>query len=170
MTTFKDSLTYGQAGETAIAKWLRSQQGMFVLPAYEKILDTGKGPQLYTPEGKRLILPDLLAFDAKRTLWIEAKRKTAFTWWRKSRHWQTGIDLRHYFDYCKVDDETPWRVWLLFLQEGGQAKDSPPNSPKGLFGRSLAYLRKHEDHRDETTRMVYWNMEDLTKLAELGTT
>lgn len=167
MTAFADTLEYGHAGESAIAGWLKSY-GYTILPVYEKIFDTGKGPQLYTPECE-LIAPDLLVYRGERVLWVEAKRKSAFTMHRKTGHWVTGIDLRHYEDYCRVADCAPWPVWLLFLQEGGQAKDSPPDSPAGLFGRELSYLREHEHHRhDNWARgMVYWNYADLKKMAEL---
>lgn len=82
----------------------------------------------------------------------------------------TGIDLRHYEDYCKVDDASPWPVWLLFLHRGGQAKDSPGNSPAGLFGKPLDYLRTHENHRHENwgrSGMVYWAHESLKLLADV---
>jgi hypothetical protein len=140
-----------------------------VLPVYEKVIHTGKGPQLYMPN-KALIAPDLFAFGAGKAFWIEAKHKTAFSWHRLTQRWVTGIDLRHYADYCQVDDETPWPVWLFFLHEGGQAKDSPPNSPEGLFGQTLAILRTCENHRHENggkAGMVYWAKESLRLLAPL---
>lgn len=158
---------FGIAGESLISKWLR-HKGFGVLPVYEKTINTGKGPQLYLPKDT-LIAPDLFAFKGQgRVGWIEAKHKTAFTWHRISRSWVTGIDLRHYKDYCRVDDETPWPVWLLFLHEGGAAKDSPPNSPAGLFGNSLGYLRNNEHHRHENwgkSGMVYWSIKALRLLA-----
>ena len=73
--TFRAQLRYGIAGESAIALWLRAR-GMCVLPAYEKVIDSGKGPRLYMPNDA-LIVPDLLAFGNGKTLWIEAKHKTA---------------------------------------------------------------------------------------------
>ena len=163
---FSESLDFGVAGESHIARWLRNR-GWAVLPAYEKILDDHKGPRVYLPQG-RLIAPDLLAFKADGALWVEAKHKTAFTWHRLTQQWVTGIDLRHYEDYCRIEDETPWPVWLLFLHEGGQAKDSPPDSPEGLFGGRLAYLRRHEHHRHSnwgSSGMVYWALGSLKRIA-----
>jgi hypothetical protein len=168
--TFKAQLRYGAAGESAIATWLRSR-GCAVLPVYEKIIDDGKGPRLYMPDGV-LIAPDLFVFKGKEAFWIEAKHKTAFTWHRITGRWVTGIDLRHYADYCTVDDSTPWPVWLLFLHDGGQAKDSPDNSPSGLFGNRLDVLRRCENHRHNNwgrSGMVYWAVESLQKLASLET-
>jgi hypothetical protein len=171
MTTFssKAEYRYGLAGESAIALWLRSH-GFTVLPVYEKLVDEGKGPQLYLPVGS-VIAPDLLAFSAEKVLWIEAKHKTAFTWHRITGRWVTGNDLRHYIAYQKVDRETPWRVWLLFLHDGGQAKDSPENSPRGLFGNALARLVMCENHRSDKwghSGMVYWAIGSLIKLANYG--
>lgn len=175
MTTFaqKSSYRYGIAAESAIARWLTDKHQYTVLPVYEKLLDEGKGPQLFTPGGS-YIAPDLFAFkqgkDKIIVRWIEAKHKTAFTWHRITQRWVTGIDLRHYEHYCIVDDQTPWPVWLLFLHEGGQAKDSPADSPSGLFGERLSKLRLCENHRHENwgrDGMVYWAVESLMKLAEL---
>ncbi len=162
-----EKFRFGIAGESQIARWLRDR-GFSVLPIYEKLVDQGKGPQLYLPKGS-LIAPDLFVFNGTKILWIEAKHKTAFTWHRLTKRWVTGIDLRHYEDYCRVADETPWHVWLLFLHEGGQAKDSPANSPRGLFGRDLEHLRKDENHRSPNwgrRGMVYWAHESLHLLAE----
>lgn len=140
------------------------------MPVYEKLIDEGKGPQIFTP-GRQLIAPDMFAFKTTGAMWIEAKHKTAFTWHRLTKCWVTGIDLRHYADYCEVDNITPWPVWLLFLHRGGQAKDSPPNSPAGLFGNKLSILRKNEHHRHEnwgSGGMVYWAVDALKLMAELS--
>jgi hypothetical protein len=169
MSDFASALRYGRAGESLIAEWFK-RRGYCVLPAYEKIISEGKGPQLYMANGKALIAPDLLVFSARNVLWIEAKHKTAFTWHRITGRWVTGIDLKHYEDYCKVADGTPWPVWLLFLHEGGMAKDSPADSPAGLFGESLAHLRQHENHRHGNWGrggMAYWSDGTLRRLATL---
>lgn len=166
--TFQDRFAYGCAGESLISRWLR-RRGFSILPVYEKLIDDGKGPRLFLAD-ETLIAPDLFAFRAQKALWIEAKHKTAFSWHRLTGRWVTGIDLRHYDDYCRVDEETPWPVWLLFLHDGGQAKDSPPNSPSGLFGNRLSILRRCENHRHANwgnTGMVYWAVECLHKLADI---
>ena len=166
MPTFTDNLKFGQTAESSIARWMRGQ-GYAILPVYEKLIDEGKGPQIFTPT-RELIAPDMLAFKTDKTIWIEAKHKTAFTWHRISKTWCTGIDLRHYSDYCEVDDSSPWPVWLLFLHRGGQAKDSPSDSPAGLFGNSLRYLRDNEHHRHDNwgrSGMVYWSIDALKLLA-----
>ena len=164
--TFASSLSFGVAGESVIARWLRSR-GNAVLPAYEKLLDDAKGPRVFMTSGT-LVSPDFLAWNAgKQVFWIEAKHKNGFTWHRGTREFVTGIDLPHYNDYCRINDESPWPVWLLFLHEGGQAKDSPP-SPAGLYANSLTYLREHIHHTHANggkRGMIYWSIQHLIKLA-----
>lgn len=165
--TFKQSLNYGLAGETLIARWFQ-RRGWTVLPVYEKVMDTGKGPTLFLPD-RKLIAPDMFVFNSQKAWWIEAKHKTGFSWNRTSQRWVTGIDLNHYMDYLLVEDLTPWPVWLLFLQRGGQAKDSPI-SPSGLFGNALDYLRNHESHRSQkygSYGMVYWSIDVLKKMSDI---
>lgn len=165
---FAKQLDWGQAGESAIARWLR-KRGNTVLPVYEKIIDNGKGPRLFMPD-RVLIAPDLLVLRTQDAYWVEAKRKRAFTWHRITRQWVTGIDLHHYRDYCQVDECSPFPVWLLFLQEDGQAKDSPGNSPTGLFGNRLSILKRcvHHTHSNwGSSGMVYWDVSALRFLATL---
>jgi len=169
VTTFAGKLAYGQVGESKIANWLKSK-GYSVLPVYEIEYHTGKGPRLFAPN-KILIAPDMFVFKANRQLWVEAKHKHAFSWHRITSRWVTGIDLRHYHDYCEIDNYSPFPVWLLFLHDGGQAKDSPPNSPSGLFGNKLSFLRDHENHRHGNwgnQGMVYWGVDSLKRLASLS--
>lgn len=166
--TFHRQLQIGKTGESLIAQWLR-KRGHTVLPVYEKIIDEGKGPQLFLPDGC-LVAPDMLVYKGGNALWIEAKHKTAFSWHRKTGQWVTGIDLRHYRDYISVDDQSPWPVWLLFLHQGGQAKDSPPDDSPGLFGNTLSALRACENHRHDgwgNSGMVYWSRESLKLLAPI---
>lgn len=168
MGKFEDCLIIGTAGESAIAKWMR-KRGDYVLPVYEKIIDNGKGPRLYTPSGE-LIAPDILAMTSKGITWIEAKHKSGFTWYRAKSVWETGIDLKHYFDYIKIAKSLPYPVFLLFLQAGEATKDCPHDkSPAGLYGGEILSLSKKESHRSDrhgSTGMVYWEISALKKYAE----
>lgn len=176
--SFAQTLQRGQVGESRIATWMR-KRGWAVLPVYELEIDTGKGPRLFAPEGRQLIAPDMFAFKmnkAGEARWIEAKHKTHFSWHRITGRWVTGIDKRHYEDYCRVDDETPFPVWLLFLHAESKAwhKDvemgAPATCPTGLFGRPLKQLRDCVNHMHDNwgrTGMVYWAHDSLTRLAAL---
>lgn len=164
---FHTKLAIGRTSEGVISRWMR-RHGWAVLPVYEKIIEEYKGPQLFLPT-KSLIAPDMLAFRNNDVRWIEAKHKTAFTWHRKTQRWVTGIDLKHYEDYLRVADASPWEVWLLFFHQGGIAKDSPP-SPSGLFGNTISFLRTRENHRHSnwgSSGMVYWAKENLKELASV---
>lgn len=148
------------------------------MPVYEKILDTGKGPQVYTPE-QSLVAPDILAFRGDGTLWIEAKTKTVFSWYGIGKRWVTGIDLHHYRQYLKVAEVSPWPVWLLFLHTSSvtDSRDvskwgAPQTCPVGLFGGKLSYLSvptniSHEHENWGKTGMIYWSHKTLTKIASL---
>lgn len=171
MRNFDESLAMGQAGESLISRWLRKKHGFSVLPVYEKIIDTGKGPHLFTPDSS-LVAPDLLVFKGQHAIWIEAKHKEAFSWYRIGNRFVTGIDLRHYLQYQEVENNSPWPVWLLFLHRGGRAKDTPPHipdSPAGLFGQTLSNLVECESHRSDkwAKGMVYWAHNDLKLFAHL---
>lgn len=171
--SFDRQLAVGRVGESLIARWLRSR-GHSVMPVYEIEKPEGKGPRLFLASVD-LIAPDMLAFKGTGARWIEAKSKGAFTWHRVTGRYVTGIDLRHYLDYLQVDEASPWPVWLMFLQRGGRAKDTPPHvpdSPAGLFGHRLSYLREHENHRAPPSQwgsggMVYWAHGTLIQLATL---
>ena len=167
--SFAEQLKTGQAGESAIARWLISR-GHSVLPVYEKIVNEGKGPQLFTGLGQ-LISPDLMSIRNGKPLWIEAKHKDAFTWYRIKQVFETGIDMRHYNDYLRVSEQTGVQLWLMFLHKGGAAKDSPP-SPSGLYAGEIRNMMNNESHRSSkygSRGMVYWTRKcDGGPLAKIG--
>lgn len=170
---FSINLKEGQAGENAIATWLKNK-GFDVLPVYEKIIDTGKGPQLFTRDNESLVAPDLLCFKDGVPMFVEAKRKSGFTWHRKTKRWVTGIDLRHYLEYIKVLNSTKVPIYLCFVQEGRKTKDdqySNYQQPSGLFVNDLSKLTQMENHRSDkwgVSGMVYWSDRSLIKKANLS--
>jgi hypothetical protein len=166
-TNFEDTLKQGKVGESRIANWLKAYQYL-VLPVYEKEIGEGKGPQVFSLE-RNYVAPDLLAFRDGKALWIEAKTKSVFTWHRITGRWTTGIDLRHYTDYCALAARSPWPVWLLFLHTQAYTSEPPHSSPTGLYGNTLAYLQEHENHRSDkwANGMVYWAIDHLKQLATL---
>lgn len=172
---FESRLAFGQIAETRIAQWIIAR-GNHVLPIYDVEVDTGKGPRIFGGEDKELVAPDLLVMSRSGVSWIEAKHKTVFTWHRKTKTWTTGIDIRHYEDYLKVDEQTPWPVWLLFLHQSNTPSDidiphgCPDTCPVGLFGDRLSRLAKCENHRHKNWGkwgMVYWAVKSLALLATL---
>lgn len=170
---FLENLSWGQVGESLIAEWLK-RKGYAVLPVYEKEIDNGKGPRLFMPT-KQLIAPDIFAFTSDRALWIEAKHKSRFTWYGLGRCWNTGIDKRHYDDYCEVAEKTPYDVWLFFLHQRSDTWkndvtkwNAPPLCPTGLFAGNLKKLPPPRFSSDYANGMVYWKDTDLMKLADLA--
>lgn len=167
--SFDAKLELGGFGEDAISRFFISRS-THVVPAYQLQVEHGKGPRLFGPDGS-LICPDLLVINGRRVMWAEAKTKSAFTYHRKTGTWQTGIDLRHWLDYLKVEQATPFPVWLFFLHQPGRlAKDTPEGfeSPSGLYGdplSKLVALVDHESERHGPSGMVYWREESLTKWA-----
>ena len=170
--SFADTLARGQIGESLCSQWLVSR-GSCVLPVYETELATGKGPRFFTPQGA-LVAPDMFVLPAM--IWAEAKHKTVFSWHRKTERWVTGIDIKHYRDYLKVEARSGKAVWLLFLHACGQPdardieKGCPPAYPTGLFGGRLKTLAGQENHRHRgggPSGMVYWAAPPLQKLATL---
>jgi len=167
MPSFKQSLEIGKTGESEIAKWLINR-GSSILPVYEIAENQFKGPAVYSADNLSIIAPDMLIFKEGKATFIEAKHKEAFSWHRISQKWVTGIDLHHYLQYQKIEETLKVPVWIMFLHRGGKAKDSE-KSPAGLFGNSLEFLAKNENHRHENwgkSGMVYWNIDSLKKLSD----
>ena len=165
-------LRQGQIGESEIGKWVIGR-GSCVLPVYEIELDHGKGPRFWTPKGT-LVAPDMFVMPAM--IWIEAKHKSVFTWYRKKERWVTGIDLHHYRDYQQVQKTSGRRVWLLFLHRESTPHfrdldaGCPEQCPVGLFGAALDVLTKNESHQHENWGphgMVYWAVPPLKLISTL---
>jgi len=177
---FADNLAFGQIGESAIARWLR-RRGSSVLPAYEKEINSGKGPRLFTPDAQ-LVTPDLFIFPWLE--FIEAKHKSVFTWYHRSRKWCTGIDLHHYRDYLKTQQQTKRRVWLLFLHRfSGILPDGgldywgypmsypyrPTDTDLGLEQRLKDTLQRiDEAHRPETKSTLWLKYQSLHRQRSPG--
>lgn len=182
--SFQTNLEFGAIAEGAIAGWLR-RGGFSILPAYQIEQHTGKGPQLFTATNG-LVAPDMLAFGKQDLVWVEAKHKSVFTWYRKTKEWTTGIDLRHYEEYKKVQQVTGKVVWIFFHHpnstpsQSDRAYGCPSECPTGLFGGNLDYLSSCEHHRclplDEhrpgylghgRSGMVYWAHSALQHFGHL---
>lgn len=176
MNNFQQQLAFGKIAESHIALWLRRARGWSVLPIYEKEIDEGKGPRLFTPDDE-IVAPDMLAMRHDRIMWIEAKHKTVFSWYNIGQQWETGIDIRHYEEYRRVAQRYPWPVWILFLHRSPhtdlkdiQRWNAPPICPTGLFGGSIPYLSAHVNHRSAKwgrSGMVYWAYETLKLIATI---
>lgn len=169
--SFATQLSTGLIGESHVARWL-NRGGWHVLPAYEKELNSGKGPRFYTATRGPLVTPDMLIIRDTDIRWVECKAKNAFAWHRNSEAWTTGIDHHHWEQYLLVRETVPFPLWLFFIQKRGVAKDTPEGmvSPSGLFGQEILILKDCVDHEwfwPGGKGMVYWKIDSLKKLAEL---
>ena len=177
---FQKNLALGQAAETEIAKWL-IKRGTVLLPIYDIEYVTGKGPRVFCKFGQ-YVAPDFFAWRGGRICWIEAKHKKHFAWNRTFKKWVTGIDLRHYENYCALADMLHFPVLLFFLHKDSRPSvadiknGSPLSCPTGLFGRELQFLRNnvcqswkrppnHPDKHSEA--MVYWKHETLRLISRI---
>lgn len=140
--TFAEKLAWGKVGESMIARWLM-KQGHAVAPLYNELGSDDKGPRMFALT-RNLILPDMLMAKDGNSLFVEAKRKSRFSWFRNRKDWTTGISLRLFNDYLEVRKRTGLPLWLYFLQEGGKDRDAPPpgDSPRGLFGGEILMLAR----------------------------
>jgi len=165
---FEQKLAFGRVGEEKIANWLINRCGAALLPVYQIDSDDKKGPRLFAKQA-RLVVPDLLVWTRDNGLiWMEAKRKTVFSWHRKTKTWQTGIDKRLFEQYERVAKRTKLPVWLLFLHEQDKTdkRDEPWPCPTGLFGQTLEFLSNNIDH--PYGGMLYWRHDNLREMAELS--
>jgi hypothetical protein len=174
-STFQKQLAFGQIAETVISRWLMSR-GLIVLPIYDIEYHTGKGPRLFSADGS-MIAPDILVIGKNRqAIWIEAKHKTVFSWYRIGKRWVTGIDLYHYRQYLEVEKRIQWPIWILFYHESGTPNHidlvhgCPSSCPVGLFGAPLCDLAKKENQSHASNRhgksgMIYWGEGNLRLLA-----
>jgi hypothetical protein len=166
MNDFGKNLKWGQVGESKVSVFFQ-QMGYSVLPVYEKIVDEGKGPQVYQL-GQSLVAPDSLVFNGTKAFWVEAKMKTSFSLHRITGNMVTGIDLRHYKDYVELDGSSPWDVWITFLHLGGKERGSAEETEPGLFTNNISTLSRCENHRSTKWAggMVYWAKQSLVKIAD----
>lgn len=172
LSTFQEHLNFGKVAENIVARYMQEIRGCSVLPIYEVFGQDHKGPRFFTPQGPR-VAPDMLVFSDNKITWVEVKRKTTFTWHRKTRHWVTGVDRNHYGDYLKIGRMYPWDVWLLFLHESDtpapqDIEHSPGKCPIGLFACPISTKINHEHGNWGRHGMVYWKHEDLTLLATIA--
>jgi len=173
VSTFIEYLKKGEIAEGVIAKWFisRGHQAFQVKSDY----NMSKGPRIEI-DGEKYISPDMLVqLSSGKTIYVKAKYKNAFSEYRKKGVFTTGIDRVPYEHYIKVSNGTGIPVWVMFLHQGGIAKDAKLGySPNGLFGNNINELSANENHRyrGNGIDMVYWTRKEdggaLIKLDSLS--
>lgn len=112
---FERKLTRGKVEEQKCAAYLKAL-GYRVLPTTEF---SGSGAPMLEAENENesLVMPDLQAFRDGNGAWFEVKWKTEGTWSDKHKRVETGIGLRHYEHYCRIEQETKTPVVIVFVHE-----------------------------------------------------
>lgn len=163
---FVELLEYGQEAEMTFREVFQSN-GYSVLPVYEKVANDFKGPRITMPVGE-LVAPDLFIFgNGEEPRWVEIKMKDSATWHYNGQKWCVGIDVRLFDDYVKIDAQTPFRVWILFLLNGGVSKNDPQEekSPEGFFGAPIRHLKDRESHRPHD--IAYFPVSSLVRYSSV---
>lgn len=163
--TFAEALKIGQTGESIISKWIQ-RKGFSVMPVYEESYNKYKGPMVFTTSGG-LVAPDMFVFNDKRAFWIEAKNKSAFSWYRKKERWTTGIDTRHFNDYVSIAESSSIPILLTFIQHNGIAKGDEVQGPTGLYWHTVRWLKTHMSHTHDSPPMIYWAEKTLKFVCTL---
>jgi len=174
MEGFKAKLQFGQEAEARVGRWL-NKKGCSVFHLEKDINNKEnkefEGPRLKTPFGD-FISPDLLAYAGNHAFLAEVKHMSAFAWSRKKQKWVTGMKYDLFSQYYIVDKISPFKVYLFFLQEKGQAKDSMPSPNSGLFVGGVDCLARcvadrWPDEPSKKPHMIYWDVCSLEKKATL---
>ena len=124
--SFKDALKYGQEGEHEIAEALINK-GVNLMPLYQ--FETEHAPFILAGIEK-LVSPDLLCFSLKAVFMAEVKTKNRWIEFKGVR--ETGLDLRLFNQYKKVQVACNIPVWLFFNHK--------TQEPKGIY---YCLLGKH---------------------------
>lgn len=117
MTKFEESLEVGRLWEQRIARWLMLK-GWLILPVYDYSGNDHKAPKLEALKKEdSLVLPDLLMFQQQRVQWMEVKYKESAVEYRKTHQMVTGLNLRLWNHYKKVQEETGHPVFIAFIHQ-----------------------------------------------------
>jgi hypothetical protein len=178
---FKQNLKVGIAGEHVVAAFLQAQ-GYYVTPAYEVLGQNGKGPRTFGPD-RAYVSPDLWCMMHRKGttygMYLEVKTKKHFTWYRKKRRFETGIDQRLYNEYYALTQHVKMPVYLLFLHWTDEAWavdvekwGAPATVPGGLFFGNILELDTHKREgemrqRGEDRPMFYWARDRLDCMATI---
>ena len=161
----------GQAGEDAIKRWLVEERQCSLLPLCDIDSREGSGGPRYIVPGGTFVSPDFLVSKDRMFMWVEVKCKSHATWHYVSRTWTTGIDLRYYNEYIRVQEQSQIPLWLIFYHESALShprdvrRGATQYCPRGIYGGEILALGKTIHHRYEPGGMIYWAIDDLVALS-----
>ena len=170
---FESAFAFGKTGENAVLAWLRQKKFSIVPVTNIENTETygdGKkrGPRVLLPDGEEMIAPDLLVYRAGNVRWVEVKRKSGWVYFHKLGIWETGIDTFMLKKYADLASQSPWPVWMLFIQDNMMTKKQPAGvktPDRGLYGQDVKSLIRKENQCGTWGGMTYWTPDAFRFLA-----
>lgn len=163
MNNFHEKLAIGRQYELLAAQWLQESRGARILPVYDYTGSDGeKAPRLraIAPVAS-LVVPDLLVCADGKTSWVEVKYKTQATYHRNTRREETGIPLRLWCDYKRVQDASGLPVEIIFIHK-------KEGEIRGDFWDNLRPIRRiYAENNMSYGGMVFFPYFDIPLLATL---
>lgn len=150
--SFQASLARGKAEERKLAAYLKALNYR-VLPTTEF---SGSGAPTLDGEADSIIMPDLQAFKDGAGEWFECKWKSRATESTRYDRLETGISIRHYLQYCRIERETAIPVAIVFVHEKErEVRCGTLNQLQAAFS--------HDDRSDKMERggMRFWAWESI---------
>jgi hypothetical protein len=113
---FELRLAQGAQWEQAVSDWLRKPgHGISVLELF-KYRHNGQ-PPVFISIGDRIITPDMQVIGGGSSIYLEVKSKRRFAKNPYTMKSMTGIDLHHWKDYIRVQQESGIKVLIVFVHE-----------------------------------------------------
>lgn len=104
----------GYEGEQTVVNYLE-RNGWETIPTFEF---DGDGAPMLTSDTEDTIIPDILTSRDGVTRWVEVKTKPPY---EPPEHvddvLQQGVEVRHWANYCTVQDVTGIDVWVFFFEQ-----------------------------------------------------
>lgn len=172
---FSNKLAWGKEGEQQIVALL-NRRG-FIAEYTGPASQENPVPSIWLPghiHADPLIAPDLFvthripgaAMDPY-SFYVEVKRYSHWTWNYKDHEWQTGMAVRHFFNYCAVQKFVGYPVTIYLIMEGEPSPQRPTiGTPSGVYAAPLHNLEvSTKKHQYMDT--MWWSIEDFSILCTL---
>lgn len=155
---YQDKFIAAEVWEKAFASFLVIERGYHVLPACDYRGQMGHAPHL-AGAAANITLPDLLVARGGKCRWIEVKQKSHADFHRNSNRFVTGLPIRQWDEYLRVQEVTGIEVTLVFIH----AEENV------VVGDTLAKLTNHISHRytrtvNDTNGTLFFKFGTLPRL------
>lgn len=173
---FPNKLSFGKAGEKDVQEYL-TRKGFSVMYTGSASQEDPV-PSIWLPKDvypDPLIAPDLFVTQRitgasidPSSFFVEVKRYSSWTWSRDYHEWQTGMSVKNYFHYCKVQELLGYPVSVYFVIEGEPSKQRPtiPTKP-GVFAAPLHNLEVSDKKHQYRSVSIWWSIEEFNLLCTL---